>query len=253
MQPPDLSALVGAVRLIGARRIRPIGPRALARFLREAIARGRLGPTALVRLHALDTPASPAIVSGDVRFDYGQLDARINRLAHGLVSLGVRPGDRVALLLHNGHEHIEATSAIATLGAVAVQIGYRLKPKEVAWLLGDSGARAILFHADYAPTVETACAEPGPAPIARVAIGDAPGFTPYEELLAQGDPAAPPSLPSADRDSSWGGLMTYTSGTTGRVKGARRDFRNTGWGPVLNFLADLPMRHDERHLVVSPL
>jgi fatty-acyl-CoA synthase len=178
----------------------------------------------------------------------------VNRLAHGLHALGVGAGDRVALLLHNGHEHVEVGAALGHLGALAVQVGYRLKPQEVAYLLRDSGARALFFHGRYAATVEEALAlgcglQKDACIIADPGAHPGAGFTSYEQLLERGDPEQPPHV----SEGGYGGVLTYTSGTTGHVKGARRTFRDMGWGPLLNFLADLPMRHDERHLVVCPL
>src|SRR5207253_876496 len=110
------------------------------------------------------------------------------------------------------------------------------------------------FHAAYADVVEEALREAGPRREACIAAPGpsepglptprAPGFTSYDELLRSGDPDAPPSV----RGGGFGGVMVYTSGTTGRAKGARRDFRRTGMEPVLNFMAGIPLRRDERHL-----
>jgi fatty-acyl-CoA synthase len=237
-----------------------ISPITAARFVAEARRSGQNGPMAVIRLHAMADPHRPAVVSGDVRLTYGELDARMNRLAHGMHALGVGAGDRVALLLRNGHEYLELNGANARLGSTAVQIGYRLKPREVAYILANSGAKVLLFHAAYAPVVEEALAEcsalprshciacPGP-PEADGTLPRAPGFVSYEELLASGDPDAPPKV----RGGGYGGLMVYTSGTTGNAKGARRDFRKTGLEPIMSFMAQIPLRHDERHLVPCPL
>src|SRR5262249_34833414 len=144
-----------------------------------------------------------------------------------------------ALLLHNGPEFIEAAAALGYLGAVAVQVGYRLKPREVAFLLADSGARALVVHAAYAAGAAQALGEDVGKPLGLVRercvmVGEGArpeGFVDYDRLLAAGDPSAPPRV----REGGYGELMTYTSGTTGRVKGARRAFRDTGYGPILNF------------------
>jgi fatty-acyl-CoA synthase len=240
---------------------RAVSPVATAKFLRDVRKRGYGGPMSIPHLHALNDPLSPAIVSGDTRLSYGELDARINRLAHGLHALSVRPGDRVAVLLQNGHEYIELTCTFALLGAFSVQIGYRLKAKEIAYILENSGAKALLFHASYAATVEEALAEcktisheaciavPGPAPEDGGPLPRAPGFASYDELLRSGDPDEPPDV----RGGGFGGLLVYTSGTTGRSKGARRDFRKTGLESVIDFMSRLPLAHDERHLVTCPL
>ena len=228
-----------------------------------AQARGGGGPFAIVNLHALAHPERPALVDGEVRLTYGALSARANRLAHGMRALGIGPGDRVAIMLHNSHHYIELSAAFGHLGAVAVQIGYRSKPAEVAFVLENSGARALVFHADLAATVKEALGA-GKITLLGIAINDSPaenggkngghvtavaGFRDYETVLGGGDPSVPPRVDGGGH----GGLMVYTSGTTGRPKGADRDFKATGLVPGMNFLASLPIRTDERHLVTCPL
>jgi fatty-acyl-CoA synthase len=112
----------------------------------------------------------------------------------------------------------------------------------------------MIFHAELAPVVEEALAlvEGKGLAIARercISVGDVPGFRSYEELLASGDPSAPARVPGG----GLGAIMVYTSGTTGRAKGASRDFRRMGFEPVLDFVSRFPVRRDERHLVVCPL
>ena len=110
-----------------------------------------------------------AVVDGDVRLNYGELEERVNRLTHGLRALGIGPGERIAAFLHNGHEYLELTAALNAVGGVSVQIGYRLKAGEVAYILENSGARALLFHGDLAPVVEEALALAAAASAARSA------------------------------------------------------------------------------------
>jgi long-chain acyl-CoA synthetase len=238
-----------------------VGPVAGAKFVRDLRVRGTRGPMAVLHLHALNDPLRPAVVSGDVRLSYGELDQRVNRLSHGLHRLGVGPGDRIGVLLRNTHEYLELSAANGNLGSTSVQIGYRLKPKEIAYILENSGAKALVFHAAYADVVSEALAEvpglsreaciavPGPAAEKGAPLPRASGFTSYEEVLRSGDPAEPPRV----RGGGYGGLIIYTSGTTGRAKGASRDFKKTGLYTVVNFIHEIPLRHDDRHLVTCPL
>jgi fatty-acyl-CoA synthase len=231
-----------------------IGPRffyALGRTARDA-RRGIKGTSAILHLHALADPLRPAVVDGDVRWSYGEIEERVNRLTHGLRALGIGPGERIGAFLYNGHEYLELTAALNAVGGQNVQIGYRLKAGEVAYILENSGARAMVFHGDLAPVVEEALAQVKTAPIVRercIAAGGAPGFRSYDDLLAAGDGATPALVPGG----GFGGVMIYTSGTTGRSKGATRDFRRMGFEPVLDFISRFPLRRDERHLVVCPL
>ncbi|HEX9102917.1 MAG TPA: AMP-binding protein, partial [Polyangia bacterium] len=224
---------------------------ALAKTARDS-RRGIKGGAAIIHLHALTDPLRPALVDGDVRLNYGELEERVNRLTHGLRALGLGPGERIAAFLYNGHEYLELTAALNAVGGASVNVGYRLKAGEVAYILENSGARAMLFHADLAPVVEEALGLVKNGNIVRercIAAGGAPGFRSYDQLLASGDPR----LPARVDGGGYGGVMIYTSGTTGRAKGATRDFRRMGMEPVLDFVSRFPLRRDERHLVVCPL
>jgi fatty-acyl-CoA synthase len=235
-----------------------ISPKTIATMFQVArdSRRGMKGAAALIHMHALSDPLRPALVSGDVRLNYGELQARVYQLTHGLRALGIGPGQRIAAFLFNGHEQLELGAALQVLGGQSVQIGYRLKAQEVAYILENSQARAMLFHAELAPVVEEALALVKNGNLTRerciastVVGGDAPGFESYETLLARGDANNPAHVPGG----GYGGIMVYTSGTTGKAKGASRDFRKMGLGPVIDFMSRFPIRRDERHLVVSPL
>ena len=84
-------------------------------------------------------------VETGLRLTWAELNARANRIANALLALGVRPGDRVALLLMNGPEMFESYAAIAKLGAIAVPLNWRLVPDELSVLLLDSGAVCLIF------------------------------------------------------------------------------------------------------------
>jgi fatty-acyl-CoA synthase len=231
-----------------------LGPKqllAIAKTARDA-RRGIKGGAAIIHLHALTDPLRPALVDGEVRLSYGELEERVNRLSHGLRALGIGRGERIAAFLYNGHEYLELAAALNAVGGASVNVGYRLKAGEVAYILENSGARAMLFHGELAPVVDEALTLVKGGNITRercIAAGGAPGFRSYEELLASGEPSAPARVAGG----GYGGVMIYTSGTTGRAKGATRDFRRMGLEPVLDFVSRFPLRRDERHLVICPL
>jgi fatty-acyl-CoA synthase len=229
--------------------VRSVSPLAALKLMRDR-RRGSLG---VIHFHAVSDPLRPAIVDGEQRLNYAELEARIHRLTHALAELGIGPGERIATLLYNCHEYAELTAALGAVRGVSAQIGFRLKPPEVAYLLKNSGARALLFHGDLAATVEQALAHPEEGTtITRdqcIAVGGAPGFRSFEELLERGDPTEPRLLTGA----GFGGVMVYTSGTTGHSKGAKRDFARMGYLQVFDFLSQFPIARDERHLVLCPM
>jgi fatty-acyl-CoA synthase len=218
------------------------------------VTRGIRGANAIIHMHALVDPLRPALVCGDLRLNYGELEERVNRLSHGLRGLGMGPGERIGTFLFNGIEGVELTAALQAVAGHNVQIGYRLKGPEVAYILENSGARALVFHAELAPVVEEALAlvEGKGLAIARercISVGRVEGFKSYDDLLVGGDPTAPVRV----QGGGLGSVMVYTSGTTGRAKGASRDFKRMGLEPVLDFVSRFPVRRDDRHLVVCPL
>lgn len=160
-------------------------------------------------------PARAAVAEGPLTLTYGELDARAARLAAGLAAHGIAAGDRVALLLGNGWEFLALLFACARLGAVVVPIGTRQRMAELAFLLDDCGAKMLVFEAAYADAV------PPPAMLAAAPLlvatrGEIAGAAPFAALM-EGQSAGPAAAP-ADEEAT--AVLLYTSGTTGRPKGA---------------------------------
>ncbi|MDQ3364812.1 MAG: AMP-binding protein [Myxococcota bacterium] len=237
----------------------PIRPTRFARFVKEA-RQTRPGPHLAVMFHAAAHPDKEAIVEyreeGVRRISWGELDATINRLAHALVERGVRGGTRVAIMLPNGSEYLIAQQALARLGATAVQIGYRLKAGEIAYILQNSEPTATIVHASFLDAMNEARLENratgatgGPLLVVGgegTVIGD---VADWDGALA----AASPELPPRTHGGDGGGVIVYTSGTTGKPKGANRAWRKTGFESVADMILQVGMRADDRHLVVCPL
>ena len=97
-----------------------------------------------------------ALVDGERRLTYGDLDSSTNQLARALSALGVRQGDRVAGLLVNSTAFLETMLATAKLGAVFVPMNVRLAPAEITYLLADSGADTFVYSAPLAPVARAA-------------------------------------------------------------------------------------------------
>jgi fatty-acyl-CoA synthase len=231
--------------------LRGFGPMTAVKMARDLLS-GRRGAMAVIRYHAMVSPERPALVCGEQRYSYGELEERVYRLTHVLAGLGMRPGDRIGVFMHNNNAFLELAAAMPAVGGVAVQIGYRLKAPEVQYLLENSGAKALLFSPDLAPVVDETLKLMGGS-IAKSAClsvgGHVDGYGDYETALAQHDGAQPEII---SRTGS-AGVMLYTSGTTGKSKGAARDFKKMGFVPVVSFISSLPMQRNERHLVLCPL
>ncbi len=88
-------------------------------------------------------------VERDRRYTYAELNRRANRIAHALTGLGVEPGDRVAFLLMNGVEYIEAYFGLAKIGGVMVPLNWRLVPEELEFILKDSGSSVLIFDDEF--------------------------------------------------------------------------------------------------------
>jgi fatty-acyl-CoA synthase len=212
----------------------------------RVVVRGPRGPQLAVPLHAALHPRWLAVADGTRRLAWRALDREIVAVAAGLHGLGVRGGDRIAIVLHNSIEHVVVHHAAMRLGAIAVQVGSRLTAAEIAYILGDAAPAVVVCHARFAAQVRAARDRAGvPAADRIVIVGDAGGAS-YDELV-RGANAAPRV------DPGLGGLMTYTSGTTGEPKGARRAYRDGGYAPLIDFMRRVGMSPVDRHAVVCPL
>ncbi|MET9905242.1 long-chain fatty acid--CoA ligase [Streptomyces sp. NPDC006476] len=190
---------------------------------------------------ARKTPHRTALIHGGTSLTYAQLYDRTTRLAHALRSRGIRRGDRIAYLGPNHPSYLETLFAAGTLGAVFVPLNTRLAGPEIAFQLADSGAKALVYGPSHAGLV---AGLPGDTDVrAYVEVG------PEYEAAVDGAPAEPVDEPVAPDDTC---IIMYTSGTTGRPKGAMLTHANLTWNAV-NVLVDTDLIADERALVSAPL
>ncbi len=235
----------------------PVRPASLAQFIKAARLT-KVGPHLAIMFHAASHPDKEAIVEygeqGVRRLTWGELDATVNRLAHALAARGAGSGSRVAIMLPNGIEFLLAQQALARLGATAVQIGYRLKPGEIAFILSNSEPHATIVQASFLPTMREARVQAGGKGGPMIACGgdvptDAADVIEWDRALASQSPELPPRV----RGGDGGGVIVYTSGTTGKPKGANRSWKRTGFESVGDMIYQCGMRADDRQLVVCPL
>ncbi|MGQ4389716.1 o-succinylbenzoate--CoA ligase [Streptomyces sp. SAS_270] len=190
---------------------------------------------------ARKTPHRTALIHGDTAVSYAELYGRTTRLAHALKARGIRRGDRIAYLGPNHPSYLETLFAAGTLGAVFVPLNTRLAGPEIAYQLADSGAKALVYAPAFAGLV---AGLPGSSDVRTyVEVG-----AEYEELTASAADE-PIDQPVTADDTC---IIMYTSGTTGRPKGAMLTHGNLTWNAI-NVLVDTDLIADERALVSAPL
>jgi fatty-acyl-CoA synthase len=195
--------------------------------------RARLGPDRL------------AVSFGETALTYAELNRRVNRLANGLARRGVGKGDRVAVLLTNCHQYYELLFACAKLGAIIVTVNYRLVADEVRHVLDDAEPQVFVHGPEFVAIADELC--PAGSPITTVFLGEDPGRLTFDEVAdAPEDEITTP----VDLDDPL--IIMYTSGTTGRPKGAVLTHGNILF-TSFNQIADFGVTKDDRCLVVAPL
>ncbi|MEU9024739.1 long-chain fatty acid--CoA ligase [Actinomadura sp. NPDC048394] len=194
---------------------------------------------------AVMSPGRTAFVFRDRPTTYGEVHDRTARLAARLRAAGVGKGDRVAYLGPNHPAFVETMFAAHVLGAIFVPLNFRLAAPEIDYMLGHSGASVLVYAPECAAVVRAAEQAPGTV----VAVGEpAAGELAYEDWLASGDPSPIDTEVSLDDVA----CILYTSGTTGRPKGAMLTHGNLVWN-CYNLLVGVDVAGDEVTLVSAPL
>ena len=189
-------------------------------------------------------PDATAIADGERRLGYASWYEEIARLASGLTELGLRRGDRLAVILQNRLEMASLHWACQFAGIVVTPLNWRIKPEELDYCLADAEAAAIVFDDVAADTIAVAAAAQR---LPRIAIGEIDVATcRFEDLQGGANGFAPRAGPE---DLS---LLLYTSGTTGRPKGVPRRHRAERAAALAHVAQNLYGR-GERTLGVMPL
>ncbi len=214
----------------------------------EKVYRSELTPVHFLRRSAYMFPEKTAVVHGERRYNYGELEERANRLASRLEAAGLEKGDRVAFLCPNIPPLLEAHFAVPAAGLVLVAINTRLSPDEVAYILDHSGSEMLFVDRELEGLTETA--DLGGVEVVRIEDTGEAG-DPYEDYLAEGSPVPVQSVLEDEEETI---SVNYTSGTTGRPKGVMYTHRGaylcalgnvveTGMGYESVYLWTLPMFH----------
>ncbi|MEP7275188.1 MAG: AMP-binding protein [Betaproteobacteria bacterium] len=205
----------------------------------------------VVAAHARQTPGKTGALDSRRAISFAQWDERASRLANALAGLGLAKGERVALLAYNCVEWMELYVALARAGLVAVPINFRLVPAEIEFIATHCEARAFVVQDELVERVEPIRASLGIPSHAFVHFGAATapaGWVAYEALIARASPT-PPAVTVAPEDM-W--ALMYTSGTTGRPKGAIRNHAGSALISLVTAL-DMGFSRDDTALLVMPM
>jgi long-chain acyl-CoA synthetase len=201
---------------------------------------------------AAENPGKLALVDPAERlWARGELVGASHRVSHGLRALGLARGDSVAICSPNCAEYYQVHFACQQLGLYLVPLNWHLAPAEIAYIARDSEAKVFIGH-ERIDAAGRALADSAIPASHRFAIGAAPGFRPFAELV-EGRPDSPPAGRSA------GAVMNYTSGTTGHPKGVRRPLAPVDpdalGGAMTGLLAlfGIEPENENVHLAGSPL
>ncbi len=219
-------------------------------------------PDWLARRAASDGPRL-SVVAGDARWSFAELDRRASAAARRLVALGVRPGDRVALLLPNGPEWAELLFGVGRAGGVLVPLNVRLAPAELAWQVGQVAPRLLLHSSATGRLARSALeAVPGAGRDESAGADGSDGVSrkvpgvqavmalSVEELatVPEGPGTGEPRPVALEEPHS----ILFTSGTTGRPKAVVLTYGNLWWSAVGSAL-NLGVHRDDRWLANLPL
>ncbi len=194
-------------------------------------------------------PDKVGLIADDRRLTFHQMNGRANRLARAMVAQGIRPGDRVAVLLRNCIEYYDIYYGLARIGAVMCGINWRLARPEVTFILADSGARLFIFDQEFAGHLSAIETEVATLEDVIVVGPTSAGLKlRYDDLVA--DCSEAELAPIGGDDDPL--ILMYTSGTTGRPKGALLTHRQMFWCSA-TVIYTLDHRHEDINLLPLPM
>ncbi len=200
------------------------------------------------RKSAILFPHNTATVFEGTRLTYKQLNERVNRLAHGMLALGVGKRDRLTVLAENTHKYLEIYFAASKLGISVTPLNFRLSDQELVHIVNDSEATCF-FAADGYEDQAWKMKDRTPAIRIWIAMDNAvDGYLSYEELLASAAPEEPGRDPGEDEMA----ILMYTGGTTGAPKGVMMSHRGLMSG-ILAAALGFSFNRDDATCFVLPL
>lgn len=194
------------------------------------------------------TPEREGLVCEKVRRTYRQLNERANRLANAMKALGVGYGDRVALLALNEPEYYDMYFGLGKIGAVLVPINYRLAGPEIQFILSDCAPKAFVFGKEYLGVVDSIRREIPAKELVAITDETMEWAKSYQTLIDSASDQEP-GIIGGDDDTL---TILYTSGTTGRPKGAELTHLYYYWNSV-NLMCTLGLDTGNTSLIALPL
>ena len=197
------------------------------------------------------TPDRAALIMDDQVVTFEELESKTNALANAFLGLGIEPGDRISILLHNSPEILEAWSAAGKISVTPIALNYRFKEDELAYIINDSESRVLIYGHEFEQVVNATRAKLTVPPLVYICLGGSrvPGVLDLDEII-KGAPDTPPQVKSDA--SGVASSLIYTSGTTGRPKGVFRKSR-TRLNSLLAYANLFETTHDDTHFVAGPL
>ncbi len=183
------------------------------------------------------------------RFSYADLNARACRLANFLAGLGVRPGDRVSILAHNSVAYLDLFYGLAKIGAIFAPLNWRLTANELSYIVGDCTPKVMLVGPEFAGVWTEMQATADVQHVVSLDGADIPAALRYDDGLAAASLAEPPR-PPLDGESPY--CILYTSGTTGKPKGAVLPHRQILWN-CINTVVSWGLSEKDVSPVLTPL
>src|SRR6476659_7758880 len=183
-----------------------------------------LTPTRFLNRAAALYPGKPAVIDGDVQFTYREFKERTNRFGHAMQALGLRRGDVIGYLGLNNHEILDAYYGVLPSGLVLLPLNVRLRPQDLAYILADADARALMVGPEFAALgFQLRDSVPGLTHLIMLGPDVPVQALSYDRILAD---APADEIDFLDLDENSVAEMFYTSGTTGRPKGVELTHRN---------------------------
>ncbi|MFX1495920.1 MAG: class I adenylate-forming enzyme family protein [Promethearchaeota archaeon] len=181
----------------------------------------------MIKVNAAKYPDKLALKDIKRKLTFKELDERTNRLANGFFKLGLKKGDKVAILSNNSIEFMETYAAAAKAGYIIVPLNFRLHPEEISFIINNSDAIYLIVDIRFKEATEQIwmrAKELGLDKVKRILIDDKPadGWLLYEKIIEMGSNSYPPT--KVNPEDTW--VILYTSGTTGVPKGVVRSHRS---------------------------